>query len=161
MTHCHPPSSIGWWMRWSPHWVTLAVEEAESRGERGREIRHQAALFYAGDGMVTSSDPRWIQWTFATQVGLFDRVGLKKNVGKTVSMNCRPFPAAGNQSEEAYGRLIMGEGLTYLERKKERVECRDCGKEMAAGSLDIHRMSQHGKTKERRWTWTDAAIGGG
>ena len=27
------------------HWVTLAVEEAETRGERGRKGRHQAALF--------------------------------------------------------------------------------------------------------------------
>ena len=42
------------------HWVTLTVEEAEKRGERGREGRHQAALFYADDGMVASSDPRWV-----------------------------------------------------------------------------------------------------
>ena len=54
---------------------------------------------------------------------------------------------------------MTGEGLTYLERKRERVECRDCGKELAAGSLDIHRMPQHGKTRERWWNWTDAATG--
>ena len=39
------------------HWVTLAVEEAETQGERGREGRHQAALFYTDNGMVASSDP--------------------------------------------------------------------------------------------------------
>ena len=39
------------------HWVTLAVEEAETRGERGREGRHQAVLFYADDGMVASLPP--------------------------------------------------------------------------------------------------------
>ena len=39
------------------HWVTLAVEEAE---KRGKEVRHQAALFYADDGMVASSDPCWL-----------------------------------------------------------------------------------------------------
>ena len=71
------------------HWVTLAVEEAEMRGERGREGRHQAALFCADDGMVTSFDPRWVQWAFTNLVGLFDRVGLKTNVGKTVSIICR------------------------------------------------------------------------
>ena len=27
------------------HWLTIAVKEAEKRGERGREGRHQAALF--------------------------------------------------------------------------------------------------------------------
>ena len=39
------------------HWVTLAVEEAETRGGRGQEGRHQAALFYADNGMVASSNP--------------------------------------------------------------------------------------------------------
>ena len=38
---------------------------------------------------------------------------------------------------------MTGEGPTFMERKRERVECRDCGKEVAAGSLDSHRMSQH------------------
>ena len=54
------------------HWVTLAVKEAETRGGRGREGRHQAALFYVDDGMVASSDPCWLQWAFYTLVGLFD-----------------------------------------------------------------------------------------
>ena len=39
------------------HWVTLEVTEAETRGERRWEGRHQAALFYADDDMVASSDP--------------------------------------------------------------------------------------------------------
>ena len=34
------------------HWVTLAIEDAEKRGERGKEGRHQAALFYVDCGMV-------------------------------------------------------------------------------------------------------------
>ena len=50
------------------------------------EGRYQAALFYMDDGMVVSSDPRWLQWAFNTLVGLFDHVGLHTNVGKTVSM---------------------------------------------------------------------------
>ena len=90
------------------HWVTLAMEEADKQGERGREGRHQASLFYADDGMVALSDPRWLQWAFSMLVGLFDRVGLNTNTGKTVSMTCRPCTAAGNQSEEAYGRKMTG-----------------------------------------------------
>ena len=72
------------------HWVTIAMAEAEKRRERGREGRHQAALFYADDGMLASSDPQWPQWAFTQLVGLFDRVGLNTNSGKTVSMTCRP-----------------------------------------------------------------------
>ena len=43
------------------HWVTMALNKAEKRGERGKEGRHQASLFYADNGMVASSDPFWLQ----------------------------------------------------------------------------------------------------
>ena len=69
-------------------WVTIAVMEAEKRRKQGREGRHQAALFYADDGMLALSDPQWMQWAFTQLVGLFDRVGLNTNSGKTVSMTC-------------------------------------------------------------------------
>ena len=39
------------------HWITIAVTEAETRGERRWEGRYQAALFYVDDGMVALSDP--------------------------------------------------------------------------------------------------------
>ena len=40
------------------HWVTGVIAGAEERGDRGKEGRHQAALLYADDVMVASSDPR-------------------------------------------------------------------------------------------------------
>ena len=42
------------------HWVNGLVDEAEAKGETGREGRHQSAVFYADDGMVVSSYPAWI-----------------------------------------------------------------------------------------------------
>ena len=44
------------------------------------------AIFYAYDRMVASTDPGWTQTSFYTLTGLFDRVGPKKNVQKTVGM---------------------------------------------------------------------------
>ena len=142
------------------HWVTLVMAEAEKQGERGNKDRHQAALFYADDGMVASSDPRWLQWAFDTLVSLFERVGLQTNVGKIVSMVCRPYQAAGTQSEETYGRRMTGEGPAYQELQKGRVQCGDCGKEMASGSLVSHRVTQHGWVAEKRWSWEASATGG-
>ena len=110
--------------------------------------------------MVASSDPRWLQWAFNALVGLFERVGLRTNVGKTVSMVCRPCPEAGNQSEAVYGRKMTGEGPTYRERQKERVKCGECGKEMAVGSLASHWMTQHVKVKEEQWIWNASSMGG-
>ena len=72
------------------HWVNGFMEEAEARGETGQEGQHQDALFYANDGMVVSSDPAWLQGAFTALVGLFDRVCLRTNAGKTVSMVCHP-----------------------------------------------------------------------
>ena len=101
------------------HWVNGIVEEAEARGEIGLEGRHQAALFYADDGMVVSSDPAWIQGAFTALVGLFDRVGLLTSFGKTGSMVCHPCQAgAGNRTEEAYGRRITRKGRSYAERQR-------------------------------------------
>ena len=94
------------------HWLKLATQEAERRGERGREGRHQAALFYADDGMIASSDPRWLQWDFTVLVGLFDSVGLKTNQRKTVSMTCRPCSTPGNRTEASYEHMMTGDGPT-------------------------------------------------
>ena len=131
-------------------WVAVVIAGAEERGERGKEGRHQDPLFYADDGMVSLSDPRWLQCAFNTLVGLFDRVELRTNVGKTVGMVCRPFQAADNQSEAAYGRRTMGEVLTYRERLKGRVSCREFREVIAAGSLASHLMTQHGRVAEAR-----------
>ena len=60
-----------------------------------------------------------------------------------------------------YGRKMTGEGPTYRERQKERVECGDCGKDMAAGLLVSHRMIHHGKAKSDKWCWNEASTGGG
>ena len=98
------------------NWVAVVIASAEEQGERGKEGRNQDSLLYADDDMVSSSDPRWLQGAIDTLVGLFDRVGLRTNVGKTVGMVCRPCQAAGTQSEAAYGRRITGEGPTYRER---------------------------------------------
>ena len=66
--------------------VEVMVEGMYEQSGRGKEVRHQNSLFYADDGMVELSYPRWLQGVFSILVGLFDRVGLKTNVGKTVDM---------------------------------------------------------------------------
>ena len=127
------------------HWVHGVMEEVEARGGTGREGRHQAALFYANDGMFVLSDPAWLQGTFTALVGLFDRVGLRTNVGKTVSMVCHPCQTgAGNRTEEVYGRRLTGEGRSYAKRQRERVNFLECGELLAVGSMSSHLMTRHG-----------------
>ena len=106
------------------NWVTVVIAVMEERVEHGQEGSHQASLFYADDGMVASSDPRWLQGAFNTLVSLFDRLVLRTNALKAVGMVFHPCQASGNQTESAYGRRIMGEGPTYRELQKGRVHYR-------------------------------------
>ena len=46
-------------------------------------------LFYADDRMVVSTDPVWLQSEFDTLTGIFEQVGLRKNIRKIVVMLCR------------------------------------------------------------------------
>ena len=143
------------------HWVAGVIEESEARGELVKEGRHQTALFYADYGMVASSYPGWLQGAFNTLVSLFDRLGLRTNVGKTVGMVCHTWQAAGNLAMEAYGRRVTGVGPNYRERLKGQVVCGECGEMLAFRSLSSHLMTQHGRAAGRRQKWTTPAAGSG
>ena len=105
----------------------VRVEVEEDWCEREQEGWNQNVLFNADDGMVALSDPRWLRVEFSTLVGLFYRLGLRTNEGKTVGMVFHLFQAARNQSEAVYGRRMTGEGPSYREQQKVRVQCRECG----------------------------------
>ena len=55
---------------------------------------------------------------------------------------------------------MTGEGPTYRERQKVRVQCGNCGKKMAAVSLASHRVTHHGRVAEEPWSWEYSAMGG-
>ena len=124
------------------------VLEAVDDGGKGGRLLRDGVLFYAENGMVAFSDPRWIQGAFNTLVGLFDRLGLRTNFRKTVGMVCRPCEVVGNQSEAAYGRLIMGEVPTYQEQEKGLIQFMECGGDMVVGSVVGHKMTHHVRAEE-------------
>ena len=85
------------------HWIEGLITDTEEKGDTGREGRHQLAVFYADDGMVVLSDHAWLQGAFSALVAIFDRVGLRTNVDKTVSMACHPcWAGTGNRTTESY-----------------------------------------------------------
>ena len=63
--------------------------------------------------MVASTDPGWLQSEFDTLTGLFDPVGLRTNVCKTVGIVCRTFRADGVRVDKAYTQRMMGEGRIF------------------------------------------------
>ena len=99
------------------HWIEGLKTATEEKGATGRE-GHFSEVFYVKDGMVSASDPAWLQGAFSALVAIFDRVGLQTNVDKTVSMACHPCRAGyGNRTMEGYRRRITGDGNSFRERQ--------------------------------------------
>ena len=117
-------------------------------------------MFYADDGMFVLSDPAWLQGAFSALVAIFDRICLRTNADKTVSMACHPcWAGAGNRTVAGYSRRLMGVGKTFTERQRERVACGECGTVIAAGSMSSHMMTRHGKASTRRHLWAPQTNG--
>ena len=55
---------------------------------------------------------------------------------------------------------IMGEGRSYAERKRERIECLEYGEFIAVGSMSSHLMNQNEKAAGRRRLWTPQTESG-
>ena len=91
-----------------------AIRTLRARDDRQRQTKEglkvQEAIFYVDDGMVATTDLGWLHTVFDTLTGLFGRMGLKKNVRKTVGMVCHPCQADGVQVNEAYTRRMTGAG---------------------------------------------------
>ena len=47
----------------------------------------------------------------------------------------------GTQLEAYYEQSMTGEGLTYLYRQRIRVQCPECGVDLAAGLMAAHRKT--------------------
>ena len=52
-------------------------------------LKVKATFLYADDRMVASKYPVWLQSAFLMLRGLFDRVGLRTNIRKILSIVCR------------------------------------------------------------------------
>ncbi|KAL7427260.1 hypothetical protein ACHAXH_000579 [Discostella pseudostelligera] len=99
--------------------------------------------FYADDGVLSARCPEWLQESFTTLVGLFERVGLRTNSQKTKVMTCVPGRIRVSHVEEVYNDYCHG-ASTHAARKRLRVECNICNQStMQAASLRSHLETQH------------------
>ena len=52
-------------------------DDGQRKAEEGHaRLKVKAALFYADDGLVASTNPGWLQSTFDTLTGIFNCIGL-------------------------------------------------------------------------------------
>ena len=95
------------------HWIILVEGDVGGQDGLEREVLHRATFLYADDGVVASTDPVWLQGSFDTLTGLFDRVGIRTNFKKMVRIICLPYRVVGTQLVAAYKRRTTGGRLVY------------------------------------------------
>ena len=84
------------------HWLMIVVEEAAGTEGFVRTVYRMASLFYMDDSLLSLTHPEWIKRVFEILVGIFDWVGLRKNVRKMVGMVCHTYHIIGQHSDSAY-----------------------------------------------------------
>ena len=74
------------------HCVAVVGAPKEGAGQEGlgTPIQSLFMLFYNDDGLVAPPESACLQEASDALTGLFNRVGLRTNEGKTVIMACRP-----------------------------------------------------------------------
>ena len=99
--------------------------------------------------MIQNTNPKVLQKDLDAIISLFEEIGLRTNETKTKYMIVRGPAAPAALREAIYNQGRTGEGKTFMEKRKEEVECKECKKILKQGSLQRHMMQQHGKKPEQ------------
>ena len=81
------------------------------------------SVFYAKNGIFYLTQPERLHREFEVLTVLFDRVGLRTNMWKMVSMACQSCQPPGRIFVDAYERQRIETGPTFWEIQRRRVEC--------------------------------------
>jgi hypothetical protein len=79
----------------------------------GLNVASKLALFYADDGLLSSTESTWLQQALDALTSLFQRIGLATNAMKTKTMTCYPGNITTRLSTTAYTRRMTGHGPTF------------------------------------------------
>ena len=100
------------------------------------------AMMYAGDGFFATCNEYTGQGAPDTLVDLFQRVGLKTNIGKTKVMIITPGKIQSSLNPTSYYNFRYGYSGT-TEWKTQKVECEICSKVIQCASLHYHMANRH------------------
>ena len=89
-------------------WISLVAGLVGGKDRCVGKVRHRAAFFYADYGMVSSTEPFFMQGVFGTLTRFFDRLGFRKHFGNKFGILCCSFHTVGTQSEATYEWRITG-----------------------------------------------------
>ena len=103
-------------------------------------------IFYTDDRRIGGRDHIWVQDALTVSEGMFQKLGLEMNLDKTNALVCTPGYIWREWIEAAYKRRATGEGGTFRERKRARVNCTVCKLTVETSSLKGHTEKNNGRS---------------
>jgi Reverse transcriptase (RNA-dependent DNA polymerase) len=100
-------------------------------------------LFYADDGLITSTDQQLLQQFLDTITELFANLGLHINPNKTKILVGRPTITNHRICDAFFNCRFGGTDPTYTEYMKEEIECQFCQLKMKRKSIPHHYILKH------------------
>ncbi len=128
-------------------WLQILQDKSGLEGEELDKMMDTLfAIFYAHNAYIAARDPVFLQRAIDGLVSTFECVGHETNISKTKAMICTPGKIQLQLPADSYWR--MGTGRTSAAKWDTYIiTCRECGKDMRAGSLsrylaDLHKIYQ-------------------
>jgi hypothetical protein len=100
------------------------------------------AIFYVDNAYIATCDPIFLQRAIDGFVSIFECVGLETNISKTKAMICTPGKIPLQLPADSYRRMRAGH-TSAAKWDTHIITCRECGKDMRAGSLSRHLADLH------------------
>jgi Reverse transcriptase (RNA-dependent DNA polymerase) len=100
-------------------------------------------LFYADDGLITSTDQQLLQQFLDTITELFANIGLHINPNKTKILVGRPTITNHRICDTVFNCRFGGTDPTYTDYMKQEIECQFCQLKMQQKSIPRHHILKH------------------
>jgi hypothetical protein len=126
-------------------WLQILRNESGLEGEEFDKMMDALfAIFYVDNAYIVARDPVFLQRAIDGLVSTFERVGLETNINisKTKAMICTPGKIQLQLPADSYRRMRTGR-TSAAEWDVCIITCRECGKDMRAGSLSRHLADLH------------------
>jgi hypothetical protein len=124
-------------------WLQILRDESGlEREELDKMMDALFAIFYVDNAYIAARDPVFLQWAIDGLVITFESVGLKTNISKMKAMICTPSNIRLQLPANSYWRMRTGP-MSAAKWDTCIITCRECGKDMRAGSLSPHLADLH------------------
>ncbi len=124
-------------------WLQILRDESGLEGGKLDKMMDALfAIFYVDDAYTAAQDPVFLQRAKDGLVSTFECVGLETNISKTKTIICTHGKIRLQLPADSYRRMRTGR-MSAAKWDTPIITCRECGKDMRAGSLSRHLADLH------------------